>query len=139
MNVKQSDKAKIIINWLLLSFQIVIFLIANTYLFQMIHNTGQYNPDNRTMFFLICASIFIFITCNLTIKSIRNFYLYKYSNEETIKHPLVNIYNRRYLDRRLFQQYEASINKKLAVENPRVEFNGAKTLAERIREATYIN
>jgi diguanylate cyclase (GGDEF)-like protein len=96
--------------WGLLSGLIVMFIVGYIF-YGMLHS-----PDTITSLsdlvvpvIFFCGAIFVFLACSLSLRTtidLRQMYVLE---QESITDPLTGMYNRRYLDRRIVEEFQRAM------------------------------
>ncbi len=96
--------------WKILSAFIFLFIIG--YLFYIIvHASHHVNTlgDMVIPWILFGGAIFVFMVCSLSVKTANDLRKIYILEQESLTDPLMGIYNRRYLDRRLSEETQRAI------------------------------
>lgn len=96
--------------WKILSVFIVLFIIGYM-LYIIVHASHHVNTigDMVIPWILFGGAIFVYMVCSLSVKTandLRKIYIFE---QESLTDPLMGIYNRRYLDRRLSEEIQRAI------------------------------
>lgn len=106
--IKSLHKGKMRKKWYYMVVLIFFFILSYTALLFMFLYSKAYIRDNLLAVLLLAGSIFVALTCDLTLKTIKDIQKIHKLEEESIKDPLTKIYNRRYLERTLLIECDKS-------------------------------
>ncbi len=96
--------------WKILSAFIFLFIIGYL-LFIVMHASHHVNTigDMVIPWILFGGAIFVFMVCSLSVKTANDLRKIYILEQESLTDPLMGIYNRRYLDRRLSEETQRAI------------------------------
>lgn len=96
--------------WKILSVFIILFIIGYL-LYIIVHASHHVNTigDMVIPWILFGGAIFVFMVCSLSVKTANDLRKIYILEQESLTDPLMGIYNRRYLDRRLSEETQRAI------------------------------
>lgn len=107
--IRLLEKSKLRNKWKFLTILIFLFIFSYIFIFYFLESTDTYIRDIILSFLLFAGSIFVYTTCYLALSTIKDIQHIQELEEENIKDPLTNLYNRRFFDKNLFKECEKSL------------------------------